>query len=294
MVKAILSYWSAPRLAGLAHGWAGPLSELCAWVLSTELAKQHYNTLEFVTDEWGKAFFVDKIGLRFDKVTTILEILPKELSRVWSLGKLVSYQIQEEPFIELDYDVFLWEKPYVGSKPLFCQSPEVFELARANSRHYRVDLLTPHLKFIPEIYQRGMQLERFSCCNVGIFGGSDLDFIKEYATQAIDLVLHPLNREGWLQFCKHQPLICAVIAEQWMLGAAVASKSREIAYLFPAEKVAYDQDYAAKMGYTHLLGYSKRKYHVCRKLISRVARDYPDLFLRCKETVGERELMYAS
>jgi hypothetical protein len=59
-----------------------------------------------------------------------------------------------------------------------------------------------------------------------------------------------------------------------------------VKYLFPSWDAAYNPNYAAKAGFTHLLGDAKSKPAVGKRLEERVKRDDPAYFHRCERIIG--------
>lgn len=97
--------------------------------LSLLLARRHYPETALVTDSAGKALLVDTLGLSFTSVSTELDCLRDADPDLWALGKLVAYSIQDEPFIHLDTDVFLWRAlpARLTSAPVLAQHREQFD-----------------------------------------------------------------------------------------------------------------------------------------------------------------------
>ena len=132
---------------------------------------------------------------------------------------------QREPFLHIDYDVFLW-KPLperMERAPLCAQNPEYFV---AGASYYKPELMEWALLgegrggWLPEEwrwYRAAGGVQRAESC--GIVGGSRVDFIGHYADLAMAMVEDPRNREGWEHLADkgdHNVLI-----EQYFLSACI-------------------------------------------------------------------------
>jgi hypothetical protein len=108
-MRAVWSFWSKPSQARTNIGWYSDLHHLLAWGLSLQTAGRHYPETVLITDRAGKKLLIDQLGLPFVHVSTELERLAHVDSGWWALGKLVAYSIQDQPFIHIDSDAFLWK-----------------------------------------------------------------------------------------------------------------------------------------------------------------------------------------
>ena len=125
-IRAVWSFWSRPFQAQKHALWRTPMHHLLAWGLSVQKAGKYYPETVLVTDTAGKRLLVDQLGIPFRHVSTELDRL-RDIDPAWfSLGKLVAYSIQDQPFVHLDADVFLW-KPlpgHVTQAAVLAQCPE--------------------------------------------------------------------------------------------------------------------------------------------------------------------------
>lgn len=292
-MRAVWSFWSKPFSSFKGRIWRSPLHHHLAWGLSFRLARRHYPETVLITDRAGKALLVDQLGLPFTHVSTELDRLNKADIGWWALGKLMAYSLQDQPFIHLDTDVFLW-KPLpdnILNAPVFAQCPEHHppadewcgpeDVERAFSQH---DLRLP----TEWEWSRSRSLHHFREVNCGILGGTRTDFIRYYARLAIDLVLNPKYVAAWAEFPEKAGY--NMLIEQFLLDACIdfhRSSSDSpfsgigIRYLFPSLGHAYDPQAAGRMGFTHLLGDAKTDLIVTRRLEQRVQREDPKFYRHC-------------
>jgi hypothetical protein len=146
--------------------------------VSVLLARKHYDRVEMVTDLKGARLF-EKMQLPFTAMRTDLEGFDVN-PMAWAAGKMKVYAMQEEPFIHIDQDVFLFKAlpQRVVQAPIFAQSHEprsLYNVAipKTPKRHLE-RLVTPD--------------SAWDCYNAGILGGHDLEFIRDYATKGIEAI----------------------------------------------------------------------------------------------------------
>jgi hypothetical protein len=296
-MRAVWSFWSKPFLAGTSSPWREPIHQWLAWGLSLRLAGSHYPRTVLVTDASGKALLVDTLGLRFGEVSTALDRLADADPVLWMLGKLVAYGLQDEPFVHMDADVFLWRPlpAEVASAPVFAQHPEDIDVGRPGGPQvFEEGFARAGLALPPEWewYRSHQPRRRCREANCGIVGGTNTDLMGQYARLALGLVRDP----GYAAFWSSAPLDVAMnmTLEQFLVAACVdyhrfdpgsAHSGSYLRYLFPSSAQAWDPEYARQAGYTHLLGAAKEHPLATARLADRVRAEDPEYYARC-ESVG--------
>lgn len=220
-MKAVYSHWSAPRFMSLDHRIILAVSVL--------LASQHYGRIEMVTDNQGARLF-ERMQLPFTTVRTDLEGFDVH-PLAWAAGKMKAYSIQDEPFVHLDQDVFLFKAlpERVTQAPIFAQSFEARPLYTASLQrtpeHHRKRLVTPD--------------DDWDCYNVGIIGGHDVEFLRDYATKGLEAIR---------EFEAFDPIAMTVYEQAWLARYA-RDCGKKVTTLFnhtnPLE--------AEALGYCHLM-----------------------------------------
>jgi hypothetical protein len=245
-----------------------------------------------VTDSPGRRLLVDRLGLPFKAVSTELDRLAKRNAAWWMLGKLVAYQLQTGPFVHIDSDVFLWNKlpQYLSDAPVLTQNPEYH-----HKRDYGIDELSAALHgnngWLPGEWEWACSLDLVVRVeNCGIMGGQDVAFLRHYASTGLSLIECEANQRALGTLSVGFWHNCAV--EQFLLAACVgfhAARSNSlyrgvrVAHLFPSWTEARDANFAARAGYTHLMG-GKRAPEVSQRLAQRVRKDWPDFYRRCERS----------
>jgi hypothetical protein len=291
-MRAVWSFWSKPYFACKGRIWREPHHHLLAWGLSLRLARQHYPETALVTDDVGAELLVERLGLSFTHVSTELERLAQVDIGWWALGKLLAYSLQDQPFVHLDTDVFLWRPlpASLAAAPVFAQCPEQHSLDQGCSPRAIEDAFRKHGVTLPKEWEwvRSQGGNGFREENCGILGGTRVDFIRYYARLALDLALDPTHAAAWAELPDKSPY--NMMLEQFLLAACVqyhrcdpASPFRGIGikHLFPSLAAAFDPNAAARMGFTHLMGDIKCNEFVTRRLERRTQNEDKHFYQRC-------------
>jgi len=294
-MRAVWSFWSRPYEARSGWPWCRPVHHLLAWGLSLAAARRHYPETMLVTDGAGKKLLVDQLGLSFSEVSTELERLDRADPAWWALGKLAAYSIQDRPFLHIDADAFLWKRlpQEIEQAPVFAQCPEFHPTWDRSSRD--IDQAFSRFQDTPLPVEWEWAASKDDAFlreeNCGIVGGWRVDFLRHYASTALDLVLHPRYAAAWAQV----PRKSNMAIEQFFLAACVdfhrhhpdsPYRGVRVKYLFPSWEQAMNPNVATRAGFTHLLGAAKASPAVGKRLEERVKRDDPGLFHQCERIAG--------
>ena len=297
-MNAVWSFWTKPYFAERRSTWHREWHHWLAWGLSVYAARQHYPQTRLVTDDAGARLLVDQLQLPFEHVSTSLNALKSHDPGWWALGKIAAYREQEEPFVHIDTDVFLWQPlpERLAQADLFAQNPEPIFPGASCYRPEELEraLLEGAEGWLPDEWKwyrnAAGKSSRAECC--GIFGGRRIDFIQHYASTALKMLAHPQNEAGWRIFAgkiNHMILI-----EQYLLTACIEYHQHvdspfhgiDIRYLFLRIEDAWRRDRATEAGFTHLAAGAKSNARVCRDLERRVRRDLPEHYELCARYAG--------
>lgn len=290
-MKAIWSFWSKPFLERRSF-WRSDQHHWLSWILSTQLARKHFPRTALYTDDAGKEILVNELGLEFGEVSTCLNELAGDDPAFWCLGKILAYSVQEEPFVHLDSDVFLWNSlpDRLTAADVLAQNSEEFRVGEAFYRPEEFESAVQAMGgWVPrEFAEYGPRdgMHRAFCC--GIFGGCRVDFIRHYARQARRMAGESVNRPIWLAMPDRNP--SNMLVEQYVLAACLDYHQRRedspyagvrIECLFNDFGDAFQR--GDELGFTHLLGEAKQNSDILARLETRVRNDYPAYYERCME-----------
>jgi hypothetical protein len=295
-MRAVWSFWSRPFEAHAGRVWSRPLHHLLAWGLSLATATRHYPETVLVTDRIGKKLLVDGLGLQFTSVSTELDRLDHADPQWWALGKLIAYGIQDQPFVHIDTDVFLW-KPLpreITEAPVLAQCPEYFHRNSGRGSRDIENVFQSCGEPLPVEWEWAASREDtfFREENCGIAGGCRVDFLRHYANTAADLALNPRYASAWSRLNQKSNMAL----EQFFLAACVdfhrhhpdsPFRGVRVNYLFPSWDEAVNPNYAARAGFTHLLGDSKSSPAVGKRLEERMRRDDSSYFRLCERVAAK-------
>src|SRR5579859_7519161 len=176
-MKVIQTFWtgningSSKKSIDIKAGWPTCEYHWMSWALSCLQARSLFDQVELVTDHFGKEILIDRLGLPYSKVSTALEgVLQNYPSQVWALAKIFSYSIQTEPFLHIDGDVFLWEKP--GKKIM--EAGIISQNLEKDLPFYRASLdgINEIFTDLPPIYQKKYyENKTIYSGNAGLIGG---------------------------------------------------------------------------------------------------------------------------
>lgn len=307
-MKIIQSLWTKPlynnesalikeqgRYSG---GWLSDKYFYMAITLSVLSIKKYYPNVELYTDSEGKKLLIDDLKLPYSKVHVILDQFNDLPSTLWAIPKVYTYSIQDEPFVHVDNDIFFWDKilNFANNSELIVQNFEYLTWDYAKV----LDYMYKNFDYVPDIiknidienYVKGEILVDFTSyesINAGIFGGSDLSFIKEYTNQVFEVVnknLDKINNElgGFIN----------VVLEQLIFYRMANEKNKVITPYI-------DQDYFTRfttlvnfeyspfnVKYIHCLGDFKKNKDVCEQIVYRLKYYFPKEYLYLESFLMKR------
>ena len=283
----VQTFWSKPgkgnSLMDISAGWLSPEYHWMSWALSCLQAKKFYQDVELVTDDRGKEILINRLQLPYSAVTTSLEAaLNPYPAELWSLAKIFSYSIQQEPFMHLDGDVFIWQ-PFDKS---FCASGLLAQNIEVDIPYYRSMLtdINKRLKYVRAPFLFTNTDNPVYASNTGIFGGSNLSFIKEYCRQAFEFV--DKNLQDITNFPAVKRPLLNFVFEQYLLFYLAADKKQGISYFIkqPVTDPSY-RDYARLLDIPHVplihpVGAYKGRPFTCTQMARRLRKEYPDYYYR--------------
>lgn len=211
--------------------------------LSLHLLRRQFSEVHLLTDCIGEECLKD---LPFSKIETCLEgKIPENYQQLWALGKIIAYQHivkKGDPFLHIDNDVFLFGRlsHHVLYNPLTTQHKE--------NNIENIYKVKDFIKDLPNKYFFAKKTIDH-CANFGIFGGTDLEFIDFYVTEAIKVALDQQNKRTICYSGANSPHP-SVMIEQYYFSLLTELFDKKVFYLL-GENLVQD---SKKFGYTHLWG----------------------------------------
>lgn len=288
--KVIYSHWSKPfKLSNSkAFGFNSLFMFGATALLSILKTKEAGFKTELVTDDEGKKFLIDKLNLPFDSVSLELNELKHIDEDQWAIGKLKACSIQTEPFMHQDFDVIWFKRP---SKKLLT-SETFFQSKEKDSKNFPFYL--PYLNHASKHFKSNSSLFPFlnlssvDAYNCGVIGFNlpkeKTHIIKEWYKIALDYSEYYKNHILTFKTDrKKYNNLSSIIFEQQFIKSICDYYKLDVALVIKSW-----QDFEKnekEIGYTHLIGHTKRKKNIEDKVIQRLMKDYPVEFLTLYNTI---------
>jgi hypothetical protein len=265
-MKAVFSFWTKPAKGSLHKTHAGFPSQAyfeTAFRLALLTAKKNFKRTQLVTDSYGYKLLVHDMGLEFDEVSLELDDLDDMPSNLWMLGKLRAYSIQTEPFVHLDFDLFLLRPVPAAFKaaPIVVQSEELFK----HYEFYRwgVEWVRSTHRNLPVEFNafKDVPFEAQLAYNAGIMGGNNHAALADYARKTLQLIDDNMDLITQLPAFRMSEI--NVIYEQYILAAYARYHN---IYVYNHVDNILDNAELEQKGFVHLLGDNKSKVDVCEHM----------------------------
>ncbi len=286
-MKIIHSFWSKPSFHNQQNfenarkfgGWLSYKYFLLSTCFSCLTLKRYHQEVDLYTDTKGFNIFINQLALPYDHVSLVLDDLEHEDHRLWVLGKLKVIKLQDEPFIHVDNDVFVW-KPLFGSHSenrLIAQSEHLLP----STYKRNLEGVFEHLDYIPPCLQEKPTTDTM-ITNIGIIGGSDIDFFQEYCDTAYGFLeknlkdIEKINVGGFNQIMDEYLFTCLAKAKKQEIQYFIDNVDRRNPRKDPYEHVLRFHLTPLIDKYIHVVGIAKQNQYACEQLELRLQYEFPD------------------
>jgi hypothetical protein len=296
-MKIIQTYWSAPAkqnnpddLNGRNNGgWTSEKYHAYSWALSSLKFKQLYPELILYTDKTGYDWLINKLNLDYSNVICNLDYLNSYNPLLWALPKVFVYGQQNEPFIHVDGDVFIWKK----LDKSFENNQLIVQNFEDNFSYYATVLeqIKDQFTYInPLLMDNINKKSPIIAINAGIIGGQDYSFFKEYSAMAMELVeknTHQISNINIGMF--------NTIFEQLVFFLLAKHKDIPITPLFENIDENFAQflrfsDVPLLTNYIHTIGISKKKEFIFQELEARLKYEFPKVYKHINNIYSEKTI----
>lgn len=282
-MKLIHTYWSKPTYGTNDNllenrydgGWFSMKYHCLSWALSCLKCKQFYDNVELYTDKAGKELLIDKLQLPYSRVHVCLDDLNYVPKQMWAMSKIYTYSLQNDPFIHIDGDVFIWKK---FEKELENASLVAQNIERFNS-YYKFPMRHMYNRNfkIPDVLAN-IELSDICAVNAGILGGNNISFFKDYTQQALEILNSNIKK-----FNHKDAGRLNVVIEQLLFYRIAQQQNLDITYLLEDVK----EDFSDLMQFTlvpkqksyiHLVGFAKRILYACNMVERHLQYEFPEYY----------------
>jgi hypothetical protein len=284
--KIVQTFWTGVSNQSDLHltgGWLSAEYHWMAWALSVLQLRRFYDRVELVTDNRGKNILIDQLQLPYTSVRTDLETsLQSYPQDLWALAKIYTYGIQQEPFLHVDGDIFIW-KPFelaIEQAPLVAQNLEI------EFPFYREPLATLKKKFknVPSCMMTELaMMQQIRSSNAGVLGGNNIDFFTEYKRLAFGIVEDNRTRltkvpYNLLNICIEQFLYHCLSKEKQIPITYVIDDQGQFDPTYPDFASFHNVPFAT--WFIHCMANYKRQELVVWHMANRLRQDYPTYYYR--------------
>jgi len=290
-MKIIQSFWAGNQKDFTnSYGWLDYKYNWMSWILSCHQLVKYHKDVELFTDSFGYEILIEKLQLPYTKVHVVLDELNDYHKDLWALAKIRTFQLQNEPFLHVDGDVFVWE----SLTDKFSNSNLVTQNLEVTTGYYRNrwDAIRPNINYLPE-EMKGFDEDTCNlACNMGIIGGTNIEFFQDFCARSIEFV--DQNTKAWSD---QDNLNFNVFFEQVFFYGACLKSNQKIDFLFQEtpkdnlyigfgdfDKVPY------RKTYLHLLGVYKRHGAVCKAMEIYVMQHYTEMYSKLMGLINELNL----
>lgn len=300
MPKIIQTFWASKTQENAllnSGGFLCPEIHYMSWSLSCLQLLKFYPEVELHTNTAGKEILIDLLGLPYTKVHLSLEteFMYNLLPNMWAYCKIHTYSIQNQPFLHIDGDVFIW-KPFKNS---LIQSPLIAQNIDENLQVYEhcLEIIKKQAPFIPEWLR--FEKNQIRAYNAGIIGGNNISFFKEFSRLAFEfydknnLHFNKLNNDNKNIHIVPEQFLPYVLSRKWNIDVILQNdkivnpSNGEFNHFFEIDKIPFEESYM------HVLGNSKRsKIH--NDFVSFVLKqEYPEVWQKIISIYQERNCLSA-
>lgn len=285
-MKVVQTFWTGNKsLLENSFGWINPQSHLMSWALSCLSLKEHYEDVILYTDSNGYKVFAELLQLPYKDVIVQYDNLSCPEPH-WAYPKVVTYSLQQEPFIHVDGDVYLPDRlsSEVEKAGLIAQN---IEIGSSYYKNMMNDVLQKGI-LLPDYLKEELDKDSIGSYNAGVLGGNDLDFIKEYCQTAFHIIEsnhlndvdnHQININNNILF--EQILFYAISKIHNKPVTTILDQSvRDNGYCYEEFCNFYSYNNTKLM---HILGGHKRNSRICELLGKTLLNKYPDYYKRILE-----------
>ena len=264
IVQTFYSYAKESEVLVDPAGFLSPDMNWKSMALSCLLLKKHFGSVTLYCNQRVSKVVSELFKIPYDNIVIIPDFMEMyDGCNLWALPKIYTYSKQIAPFLHVDCDWFMFEKP--------------------SEKQLKADVFGQNIEYDDQMYNR-RTLEKFlsnGCLfpdwvlkdynahpilrviNAGIIGGNDIGFIQSYIKEINDFIDNNLTiirkmNDGFIN----------TIYEQLFFYLMVKENGKSVGFCTEGDKLStkfdwlpLDLSYTPKSGYMHLLADVKRRFN---------------------------------
>jgi hypothetical protein len=272
-------------------GWKRPEYHLMSWALSCLQLQKLYGNVELYANSTAVDLLVGLLKLTYASVHTTHDDLKLADTNLWALPKIYTYSLQNEPFLHIDGDVFIFDKfsDALLQSSLIAQNIEVATNYYTSTQKQLMENFTYFPPTVKADFYSGIPIH---AVNAGILGGNNIPFIKQYTAEAFKYINNNIIHFKNVDVDKFN-----VFFEQHLFYSLANEQSIPINFLF--NDIFEDRGYLYlgnfqevpyERTYLHLLGHYKRDEITCLQMASKLRELYPDYYYKIISIFQKNEI----
>jgi hypothetical protein len=241
--------------------------------------KRWFKKTELVTDDLGYEIITDRLGLKFDNVHLTLNQINSTFDTLFAYGKVLAYEIQQEPFMHIDYDVFWHKAPpdFILNAGIATQNAETLNKFVLGYPAWLQYIEKKRIK-MPDYWDVWHTISY----NCGLFAANDIQFVQLYSKEA--------KRVAGLIKHLHRAEVVPIdlMYEQFTLSLLAEKMNKHVTVLF--DTLSDDLHEATLphlnlFGYQHILGHYKNDAYYLDPIKQYVKTNHPEIAKKIQETL---------
>lgn len=297
-MQIIQTFWSGRRNPlECGYGWNNAEHNLMSWALSCYSLCSNYDQVELYTDQRGYEVLIEKLKLPYTNVHIVYTdslCLPQH----WAYAKVKTYYMQNKPFLHVDGDIYT-PKPF---KQELLEAPLIAQNREIGTVYYRrmIENILRHKEIVlPQYITDALRKESIASYNMGIFGGSDLEFIHHYCQESFAFL--EKNRMNDHSF-PNSRVNCNIFFEQVFFAVLADIEGKEVVSVLgrPMKDEGYsahefcDLAYWNQRHFFHILGGHKRNPYNAEMIRRTLLRLYPNVLERVLALFPEKHRRFST
>lgn len=297
-MQIIQTFWSGRRNPlECGYGWNNAEHNLMSWALSCYSLCSNYDQVELYTDQRGYEVLIEKLKLPYTNVHIVYTdslCLPQH----WAYAKVKTYYMQNKPFLHVDGDIYT-PKPF---KQELLEAPLIAQNREIGTVYYRrmIENILRHKEIVlPQYITDALRKESIASYNMGIFGGSDLEFIHHYCQESFAFL--EKNRMNDHSF-PNSRVNCNIFFEQVFFAVLADIEGKEVVSVLgrPMKDEGYsahefcDLAYWNQRHFFHILGGHKRNPYNAEMIRRTLLRLYPNVLERVFALFPEKHRRFST
>lgn len=230
--------------------------------LSCLLLKRHFNSVSLYCNDIIGDLMTNIIKIPYDKVVITPNYMDKYAGcNLWAYPKVYTYSLQDNPFIHVDTDFFMFSSPSTNilTSELIGQNIEYDD--QMSNRNTMDRLLNAGVRFPSWVIEEYENNPILRVVNAGVLGGRNISFFKEYVEVINEFISDNLSilrtlSDGFVNSIYEQ-FFFYILAKKHQLNTGYFTEGNYLSTTF--NWLPIDWGYSPKRGYMHILAGLKRR-----------------------------------